>query len=297
VLVYPEGASSALRSDLIVRAVMRSDLTPVPQTIELEVRDTVDTEPLRLGSRLRAGRDETEFTVIKNSPGGIAPYTQGDRPVSTRKLVGLLASCAPIAQRTQRSIVRYGASLGEIYRACGAQVRIDQDFSVSVFACYKGMTPSFEIAKALQEEAGALVYGGGRVAFRRLDELAKSDPVATLREDSLEGVESDFLERHLVPFAFTTDPSGATVSTRSELGRGVLYRPRGDTKTLNNLSTALVTRRKGRSTLAPHIQAGMRLNIGTAGYVVITAAHVMDVGADGGDGEQYTQLWLGEVVK
>lgn len=296
-LVYPDGATSALRSDLLVRGVIRSDLTPVPQTIELEVRETVDTEPLALGSKFKAGRDEAEYLIVKNAPGGLSAYTQGDRPMATRKIVGLLASCAPIAQRTQRGIVRYGASLGEIYRACGAQVRIEQDFSVGVFACYKGMTPSFEIAKALQEEAGALVHDAGRVAFRRLDELIKSDPIATLREDSLEGVESDFLERHLVPFAFSTNPAGAIIATRAELGRGVMYRPRADTKTLNNLSTALVLRRKGRSTYAPHIQAGMRLDVATTPYVVITAAHVEDVGADGGAGEQYSQLWLGEVVK
>jgi hypothetical protein len=243
------------------------------------------------------GRDGAEYLIVKNSPGGFTPYTQGDQPVATRKMVGLLASCAPIAQRAQRSIVRKGASLGEIYRACGAQVRIEQDFSVGVFACYKGMTPSFEIAKALQEEAGALVLSSGRVAFRRLDELMKSDPVATLREDSLEGMESDFLERHLVPFAFTTDDDGAVLSTKGETGRGVLYRPRADTKILNNLGTALVTRRKGRSTFAPHINAGMRINIGTTPYVVITAAHIEDVGADGGGGEQYSQVWLGEVVR
>lgn len=294
-LIYPEGAASALRGDLIVRSVLRSDLTPVPQTIELEVRETVDTEPLRLGSKMRVG--PTEFVVVKSSPGELAANPQGDRPVVTRKLIGLLASCAPIAQRTQRSIVRYGASLGEIYRACGAQVRIEQDFSVGVFACYKGMTPSFEIAKTLQEEAGVLVFANGRVSFRRLDELIKSDPVITLREDSLEGVESDFLERHLVPFAFSTNPAGAIIATRSEAGRGVMYRPRADTRTLNNLSAALVMRRKGSSTLAPQVQAGMRINVGTTPYVAITAAHVVDVGPDGADVEQYTKLWLGEVIR
>lgn len=296
-LIYAADSASAVRNDMIVRSVLRSDLTPVPQTVEIEMREGADTAALTLGSVMRAGREEAQFVIIKNSPGGASAYTQGDQPVATRKIVGLLASCAPIAQRTQRSIVRYGASLGEIYRACGAQVRIDQDFSVGVFACLKGMTPSYEIAKALQEEAGALVFSGGKVAFRRLDELLKSDPVATLREDSMVGVESDFLERHMLPFAFSTDPGGAVISTRSELARGVLYRPRADTKTLNNLSTALVMRRKGRSTLAPHIQAGMRINVAGTAYVVITAAHVEEAGADGGGGEQYTQLWLGEVVK
>lgn len=296
-LIYPEGSDSALRSDLIVRAVLRSDLTPMPQTVEMELRDTLDTEPIVNGSKVKVGREEAEFLIIKNAPGGDSGRTQGDRPVKTRKLVGLLASCAAITQRTQRSIVRYGASLGEIYRACGAQVTIDQDFTVGVFACFKGMTPSFEIAKALQEEAGALVMADGKVAFRRLAEMLDQDPAVTLREDSTQGVDSEFLERHKVPFAFSTDPTGALISTRAEVGRGVMYRPRADTRILNNLSTALILRRKARSDFAPHMMAGMRVDIAGRPFAVITAVHVADGGADGGGGEQYTQLWLGEVVK
>lgn len=296
-LVYPQGSNSALRNDLLVRTVLRSDLTPMPQTIELELREAEDTAPITIGSVIKVGREEAEFLIIKNSPGGDSGMTQGDRPMATRSLVGLLNSCAPVVQRTQRSIVRYGASLGEIYRACGAQVKIDQDFSVGVFACFKGMTPSFEIAKALQEEAGALVMVEGKVAFRRLSEMMEGAPVATLREDSTQGVESDFLERHLVPFAFSTGPDGVAIATRAEVGRGVLYRPRADTKTLNNLSTALIMRRKVRSDFAPHVMAGMRLDVAGKPYAVITAAHVVDGGADGAGAEQYTQLWLGEVLK
>lgn len=296
-LIYPEGADSALRSDLIVRSVLRSDLTPMPQTVEMELRDTLDTEPIVNGSKIKVGREEAEFLIIKNSPGGDSGRTQGDRPVKTRKLTGVLAPCAPIIQRTQRSIMRYGASLGEIYRACGAQVTIERDFTVGVFACFKGMTPSFEIAKALQEEAGALVMVDGKVAFRRLAEMLDQDAAVTLREDSTEGVDSEFLERHKVPFAFSTDPTGALIETRAEVGRGVLYRPRADTRILNNLSTALILRRKARSDFAPHMMAGMRVDIAGRPFAVITAVHVADGGADGGGGEQYTQLWLGEVVK
>ena len=296
-LVYPPGSSSALRSDLLVRAVLRSDLVPIPQTVELELRDTLDTEPFTEGAVIKVGREEAEFLIVKTSPGGDSGKVQGDRPMKTRKVVGLLASCAAIAQRTQRSIVRYGASLGEIYRACGAQVRIEQDFSVGVFACYKGMTPSFEIAKALQEEAGALVLVDGKVAFRRLEQMLEGEPASTLREDSAEAVKSEFLERHAVPFAFSTAADSSFTAGRAESGRGVLYRPRADIRTLNNLGKALITRRKVRSDFAPHIMAGMRFDVAGAPHAVITAAHCFDGGADGGGGEQYTRLWLGEVVR
>lgn len=296
-LVQPSGASSSLRGDLIVRAVLRSDLTPIPQTIELEVREAIDTEPLKEGTTFKAGRDGTEFIVVKSSPGGQSGNTQGDRPVATRKLVGIIASCAAIARPLTRSVVRYGATLGDIYRACGAQVQIESDFTVPVFTCYKGMTPSFEMAKALQEEAGALVLREGKVQFKRLSEMLEAEASATLREDSAKGIESQFLQQHAVPFGFTTAPDNALQAGRAEGGNGATYRPRGDARILNNLATALIMRRKVESSYAPHLTAGMRMDIGEKRFVVITAAHAHDAGADGDGGRQETRLWLGELVK
>ena len=291
-LIYPAGKDSALRGDLIIRAVLRSDLTPVPQSIELEVRESIDTQGLTTGSIVRAGRQSLEFLIVKNSASGDTGRTTGDQPIKTRSIVGLLASCAPIAQRTQRSIVRYGASLGEIYRACGAQVKIDSEFSVQAFACFKGMTPSFEVAKVLQEEAGVLVLEGSRVGFRRLSKVA---PIVTLREDSTQQVESDFLERHYVPFAFSTGPDSEFLTGRAEGGHGVMYRPRADVRVLNNLGRVLIMRRKVQSDFAPHLLAGMRIDVAAKPFVIITAAHCFEGGADGDGGQQYTRRWLGEI--
>lgn len=296
-LIYPAGAQSSLRGDLLVRSILRSDLTPIPQTVEIEVRDTIDVEPLKQGATLRVGREAAEFIIVKSSPGGDSGKTQGDRPVKTRKIVALLASCVSIAEPLQRSVVRHGSTLGDIYRACGAQVRMESDFTIPTFACFKGMTPAFEIAKALQEEAGALVMSQGKVWFRRLNEMMEADAVATLREDSAQGVESAFLERHSVPFAFSTTPANALLTGPAEGGRGVIYRPRADARVLSNLATVLVMRRKVTSDFAPHIMAGMRFDIAQERYVVITAAHVFEAGADGDGGQQYSRLWLGKVVK
>ena len=296
-LIYPSGSDNPLRGDLLVRAVLRSDLTPIPQTVEFEVRDTLDSAKVKEGAVCRVGREGAEFLIVKENAGGDDGRTQGDRPVKSRQFIGLLASCAPVADCLQRSVVRYGASLGDIYRACGAQVRIDSDFTVSVFACYKGMVPTFEVAKALQEEAGALVVVNGRVSFRRLADMTEGPAVISLQEDSAQAVESGFMERHSVPFAFSTNAAGGFEVGRSESGRGVVYRPRAAPRILNNLSTALIMRRKLQSSYAPHIMAGMRVDIAGTPYIVITAAHVFEAGGDGQEGEQTTRLWLGQVVK
>jgi hypothetical protein len=297
VLIYPPGVDTPLRGDLIVRAVLRSDLTPVPQTIELEVRDTIDTAGLKEGAVCRVGRDGVEFLIIKDMRGPNDGRVQGDRPMRTRQCIGLLASCAPVADNLQRAVVRYGSAIGEIYRACGAKVRIDSEFSVSVFACYKGQTPAFEIAKALQEEGGALVVKGTRVAFMRLSQMLEPEPIVTFTEDAAVAIQSSFLERHTVPFAFSINASGGFEFGRSESGRGVIYRPRCPPYILNNLSAALITRRKLFTGFAPQVLAGMRVDLGEKPFVVVTAAHVFEPGGDADHGEQSSTLWLAEVVK
>lgn len=296
-LIYPPGSDTPLRGDLMVRTVFRSDLTPIPQSIEFEVRDTIDSAKIKTGAIVRFGSELTEFVIVKESSGGEDGRTQGDRTVTGRQFVGLLASCAPVASATQRSVVRYGATLGEIYRACGAQIRIDSDFSVPVFACYKGMVPTFELAKALHEEAGSLVINKGRLSFIRLDDMAAVPVALTLRDDSAPSIRSEFLERHLVPFAFSTSASGGFTIGKSESGRWAVYRPRSPARILNNLSTALILRRKLQIAYTPGILAGMRVDIAQKPYTVITAAHVFEAGGNGAEGDQLTQLWLGEVVK
>lgn len=296
-LIYPQGAESPLRGDLLVRLIFRTDLTPIPATVEFEVRKSAETEAAIVeGALVRVGADMTEFLLVKVSERGDSGMAQGDRAYTTINAVGILAACAPIAQRMQRAVVREGSSLGEIYRSCGATLRIDSDFTVPTFACYVGMVPSFEVAKVLQEEAGVLVYESGKVKFRRLAELRDAKAQRTLLASQVQTIQSGFLERHVVPFSFTTSPGNAILMGRRESARGAVYRPRGDQRIVNNLSVALVQRAKVRNGLTPGFNAGLRVDIGTVPHIAITAAHVYESGADGGAGDQYSQFWLGEVA-
>jgi hypothetical protein len=289
------GQSRPLRGDVLVRVVLRSDLTPIPQTVEIEVRDVAETAPMAEGMKVKVGRELLEFDLVKEGGQRADGYSEGSRTTGTRTFIGLLASCAPLSRPLQRAVVRYGASLGDIYRACGARAPIESDIQVPVFACLRGMVPTFEIAKALYEGAAVITcIDDGRVSFRRLADIAAGKAMMTMKEDSAERSISPFLERHLVPFTFTTDPNGAILAGKVESGRTVVHRPFGTQDVLNNMSSALITRRKVESGFAPDLMAGQNLKLAGAVYTVVTAAHVFTAGGRGADGAQTSTFWLAQ---
>jgi hypothetical protein len=277
--------------------VLRSDLTPIPVTIEIEVRDTPDTASMREGALFKAGRDQHEFLIVKRGGYTEDGYAQAGRNTGSRTYIGLLASCAPIAEPLQRAVIRYGGTFGEAYRASGARAVIGSDIPIPVFVCMRGLTPSFEIAKALVEAGGALVVNDrGGIDFKRLGDLTAQKPVVRLREDSAEQVQSGLLERHTVPFAFSTDRAGLFVTGRSDAGRGITYRPRGTTDILNAMRSVPIVRRKVSSGFAPHIRAGDCIDVGANRYFVVTAAHTMETNTSGNGGAQTSTIWLAQVA-
>lgn len=299
--IYPPNSVAPLRGDLIVRMVLRTDLTPVPATIELTVRQTPETESLLTeGAVVRVGPEQVAFTLIKvqiaeESGQAGAASIQGKRPLSTISATGLLTSCEPMARPLERAVIRERTTLGAIYRACGAQASIDGDFTAPQFSAFVGMTPSVEVAKVLQEEAGALIYDEGRIGFRRLTQLRDSRATQSVRGDATEGLASAFLERQAVPFGVSTSADAGFVIGRRGAARCAVYRPRADVRVLNNLGTALVLSRKLRNALSPDINAGARIDVDGEPHIVITAAHVL-AWEQPGRQETYSLYWLGEVA-
>lgn len=289
-LILPVGGDP-LPGGMVTRIVLRTDMTPIPASIEVEARRSPEVErALKEGQAIRLGSVKGDFTIVKVQQVASDGTSQQGRPTSGIKAIGLLSACEPIARRLQRSVIRENSTMGEIYRACGAQIKIGSDFNVPRFSCFVGMTPSFEVAKILQEEAGALVYAGGAVTYRRLDELMAQEARVIVPESVTEALQSDFLERHAVPFAFSTDEAGRFIAGPKEAARGVHYQPRADQRIVNNLGRALLQRRKMKTDLTPALNAGDRIDVGSRRMVAITAAHVME--PDGGS--QYSQYWLGE---
>ncbi|WP_428383777.1 hypothetical protein [Nevskia ramosa] len=295
-LVYAGPDLRQVAGDVLLRAILRSDLAPVPQTVEIMVRDDPDFRAQwAVGQIIAAGRDGARFKIVKSGVDGEAGLIQDDRKLGAIAVTGLLESCAPIASPLQRAVIRQGATLGGIYRACGANVRIEQDFVVPRFCAFTGDVPSLSIPIALQEEGAAMTYKAGRLSFRRLADLSAQEPIAELPDATDRSEQSEFKEMLAVPFAFSAAPDGSIIFGRRESGRAAFYSPRTDQRVLNNLSAVLIRRRKLRAEFSGDIMAGDCLKVAGKSLIVITAAHVFD--STGTAPEQYSLYWLGEYVR
>lgn len=288
-----------LRGDLITSVTLRTDLTPIPATVEITAKRTTETaEAIAEGKVVTVGGASIPMLILKTEGDKGSGAEQGGREIGDIKAYGILASCEALGRRLQRSIIREGSNFTEIYRAIGASALVDSDFAVPHFAAYIGALPTPEIARVLQEEAATVYYSNGSIRFRRLADLMAQPATVTFPKDRTEEIAAGYMEKHAMPFVFTTNPDGTFASTKREAARSVVYRPRADQRVMNNMSTALIQRRKLRQGLQPAWNAGMRVDVDSRRHIIITAAHTYSTAADEGEkGDQTTTLWLGEIVR
>lgn len=291
-----------IRGDLIKSAVLRSDLSPVPVTLEAEIRlDEGMAKLLSEGESVTTGEGDA-IRIIK-SVRNDSPVIQGAREISTMRITGLLDACqsadssSGIAFVRSRAIIKEDVTLSAIYRAAGARIRaVDADFHVPRFCCPIGGTPSFHIARILQEEGGTVRWKAGRLQFMRLGDLLKQDAIADLPNNSSDDIASGFLERHEVPWFYSLNASGDATFGNQSKPRNVRYSPFKNEQKLRNMSRCLVQRKVSKIGLAENISAGDAINfLGYGKLAVITAAHVFESGTDGGSCNQYTRIWTGSV--
>jgi hypothetical protein len=219
---------------------------------------------------------------------------QGDDVLGTFTVVALLASCVRVSYRRDRAVIRDNGKLGEIYRACGADIAIADDVPVKRFACFAGDVPSYHLAAAMQEECVALVLRNRRLSLVRLPDFFRQTPVDTLGQaDTTDIVESEFLERHEIPAFLSVNDDGDFVFGDFSRPRNIQYQPCSDERILRNMSRVLVTRRLVESQLAEQINAGDILDVENEKLVVITAVHYAE--ANEGITESNSRFWVGSI--
>lgn len=288
-----------LRGDFVLRAVQRFDLTPVPSTLELMVRSD-DTLARRIadGSTLVAGSSDDRYTVLKVRRAA-TPWVQGGGGAAeVLEVTAVLEGFAALTWPLDRAVIKEGRSLGEVYRSCGARVRVSSDIPVARFTAFAGQFPTVSIAQVLQEEAAAPVWrSNGTLAITRLADLFEGRAVDTVARDSTRAVESTFLERQEIPWALSTAADGSALLGRRDVARGFVFLPRTSPRVLDNMSKCLVVRRISEGMLTGHLRAGNGVDIEGVRHVIVTAAHSWDAGADSGEPDQRTRLWLAELQR
>lgn len=292
ILTLPNGKQ--LRGDLVKSSVLRSDLAPVPVTLEAEIR--VDDDLARMlaeGAVLVTGAGDG-LRIVK-SVRAVERATEGARESSVVRITAMLDACHGVAFVRGRAIIKENASLAAIYRAAGASIRaVDADFPVPRFTCLAGSTPSFHIARILQEEGGVVRWKGGRLEFMRLSAIFRQKAAGNLPSNASDDLESGFLERHEIPSFFSLAPDGSFMRGDVSAPRDVRFAPFTNVLRLRNMTQCLVQRKVMKIDYAAQLCAGDLVEfVGGKPLCIITAAHVFENGEDGNS--QYTRLWLGAI--
>ncbi|WP_439254434.1 hypothetical protein [Pseudomonas monteilii] len=284
-------------TDVVIRWVNRSDLTPIPRNLEFTVKLISGVEErLKKGVTVWSGRENLPYKIVKTLRDPPQGQVQGRDQQQSMSVTALLENCAPLAEPLAKAVVLRNAALSNVLRSCGAYMRIgDGDFNVPRFTCFRGKQPSYSLATVLQEEGAVLVMAGGQLQAMRLTDLARQTAIDTIGQvDSSAKIDSEFLERQHVPSWYTVDDSGAIVTGQMGDSRVVQFLPRGDKHQLRNSSCVLVRTKIVDSQQCQQIQAGHVLNVAGENLVVMTAAHagVQKTGAM----ESYSRLWLGSLI-
>lgn len=280
---------------MFLKHVLRSDLYPVPETLECTLRLDPELEPfISEGSIVKSGRFDNEYKIVKKWRNTEVQEVQGNRPHGSYSFIALLKHCWPMAAKRESPVIFRGSTFGEIYRACGATAKIESDMPIVEFGCLAGDVPSFSVARLLQEEAAAMTWTGKALKFMRLDDLFKQDPVQRMSADSSEDVQSTFAERHQIPTFLSVDEDGKIIYGNTEKARHATFVSRMDERRLRNMTKVLINKKTGKSAYAPQISAGQLIEIAERNYAVITAAHVTrDSGHTGVSMNAYSKFWLG----
>ena len=286
-----------LRGDMIKSAVLRNDLAPIPETLEAEIRyDEGIVKYLQEGKTLEAGAGN-RHTIIKMELQAERAM-QGNRPVAAIRITSFLEAARPLGFIRRTAVIKRNTSLAAIYRACGCNIPgVENDFAGGSFACFAGDTPTYHVARLLQEEGGVVRWRKGKLSFLRLLDLRNQDTKTILPANALTEQASGFLERHEIPLYVSTNASGAAVYGNQSKERKTVYVPGKDARQLMNMSRVLVRKdiTKVEYSAGGHFAGDvLKLSNGEK-RVIMTAAHVYQTGTDGTGTSQYSRLWLGTV--
>lgn len=297
-------SGSQIRGDLIIQAVVRSSLSPIPVTFEGIIR--VDDE---LESKLKEGKtievNNDKFYIVKAHTIN-SKSSQGTHEEKAVQITALLENVHKTSFVQKKAILKERVTLQDIYRATGATLSgIENDTQVKKFYSYAGNCPTAAIAAVLQEEAGQVYWKNGKMNFSRVGDFFKQKPVMNIPDSALTKLDTGFLEHHKIPTYYSTNDKGEFIFGNTDKTRARVFVPNKDERQLQNMSKVIIQRRVAKLAFNLRLCAGDLISIqGGSDLVIITAAHVFTGRKNVGAGvvipnvqeeTQYTKLWLGSL--
>jgi len=282
-----------LRGDLLIRAVLRRDLAPIPATLEADIASDESMELLlACGQLIQCAADWLHIIHCKRLA---ARQSQGTHERAALRITALLADCHKLAFVRERAVIKENTALSIIYRACGAQLKqIQADASVSRFSCLAGQVPTFALARVLEESGLCASWQEGYLYFLRVPDLFNNEPILTLPDSVSKDLNSGFLEYHSSAQFFSLNAHGEFIHFPMIKARPLHFMPLANSHILSNLKRPLIQNKTVSVALDLRLHAGQIVDfVGGQRLVIVTVAHYLTTGTDTGTGgESYSKLWL-----
>lgn len=284
-------------TDRFISGVLRSDLLPIPVTLEFQTLLTpgIDAQ-LQEKSVIRIGDNYLELIIVKRVV-DTAGFLKDDKLLSIGAYIAVLNGCERLIEPARKATYLEGTTIGAALRASGNKLKVKEDVPLYHYFCAVGATPSYEIARKCGEEA-AVIYCSdeGKIIVKRLSQILNQDPALELDDTAVKWIKNQTHLNHVIPSYQTVNADGSTIEGELKVGAKTAFYPNLDSRRLKNLSTVLVTRGTVMRTYNPDFMAGDVVKVKDKKYVILTAAHRFDTGVLGGATVSASKFWLAEVV-
>lgn len=285
--------SSSIGGGNLINAIYRTDLVPVPVTLELVVKADDRLHELLLVDKTLTTPKGVSLTIVKSQIINEQSIKAGKR-IAALHAIAVLSGCEPLLGVTKKAVSLTNTSFNEVYRALGAKVRIKRDIKLASFVCLKGQMSTVAIAKALQKESAVICHSEQGLSVIRLNELMIGE--ATLFDKTaVQWINHPNAVRHGNINYLSIDDNGSDILGTARSERSIEYYPRADNRELQNLRRILITKATITRQLDDRLDAGKLVVVDNKTLVTLTAAHRFDTGVLGGPAVMATKAWLAQV--
>lgn len=284
---------SSIGGGNLISAIYRTDLVPVPVTLELVVKADDRLHELLLIDKTLTTPKGVSLTIVKSQIINEQSIKAGKR-IAALHVIAVLSGCEALLGVTKKAVSLTNTSFNEVYRALGAKVRIKRDIKLASFVCLKGQMPTVAIAKALQKESAVICHSEQGLSVIRLNELMNG--AATLFDKSaVQWIDHPNAIKHGNINYLSIDDNGSDILGTARAERSIEYYPRADNRELQNLRRILITKATITRQLDDRLDAGKLLTVDDKTLVILTGAHRFESGALGGPAVMATKAWLAQV--
>lgn len=277
----------------LISAIYRTDLVPVPVTLELVAKADDRLRDLFTIGRKMTTPKGVPLVIVKSQVINEQSIKAGKR-IAAIHVIAVIAGCEALLGVTSKAVHLENTSFNEVYRALGAKIRIKRDIKLASFTCLKGQLPTAAIALALQREAAVVCNTDSGLSVIRLNELTSSNAIL-FDKSAVHWIDNPNAIRHSNVNYLSIDDNGSDILGTAKAERSIQYYPRADSRELQNLRRILITKATITRQLDERLDAGKMILVDDQSLITLTAVHMLETGALGGRSVAATKAWMAQV--